>query len=103
MNSNSFKDNLSLFEQKVKSINETLENMKKNMAIINGDNDTWKSKVGLEVYRRYKEQEKSFEDITKKLDNYVVFLKKTLDSYKEEEEKQKKSIEEQTSYLDVNE
>ena len=83
--SNSFKDNLDLFEKKVNLIKDNLNKIKNNMKDITGEN------------------EKEFENISKELDNYVIFLKQVLESQTAEEIKQEKSIDEQQNYLDVNE
>ena len=99
----SFEDSIDKFEKTVNEINDILDKMKKSMTEINGNNDTWKSKVGVAVHERYSESEKKFENINSELNKYTVFLKQTLNSYKEAEEIQEKSIEEQQKNLDVNE
>ncbi len=101
--SNSFKDNLDLFEKKVNLIKDNLNKIKNNMKDITGENETWNSKVGVAVHEKYYENEKEFENISKELDNYVIFLKQVLESQTAEEIKQEKSIDEQQNYLDVNE
>lgn len=103
VNSSSFEEKIVLFEKKVKEIDNILDSMSKTMFDITGDNENWKSKVGLEVHRRYMENENKYDSIKEELDNYVNFLKETLKSYKDEEAKEDKSIDDQSSYLDVNE
>ena len=66
-------------------------------------NDTWKSKVGVRVHEEYKMIEDQFESINTELKNYETFLKQTLEDYKKEEEKQEKSINDNSDDLNVNE
>ena len=103
LNKDSYNEKISLFEQKVKEIKDTFNFMKSLMTDIDGENENWKSKVGVEVHDKYKENEKKFNEISEQLDKYVVFLKDTLNNYIEEEKSEEKSLENQQQYLDVNE
>ncbi len=103
LDKDSYIDIVNLFEKKTEEIKNTLFYMTKTMEEIDGRNDNWKSKVGVAVHNGFTENEKKFKSIGEKLDEYVDFLKETLGNYNEEEGKEEKSMDEQHSYLDVNE
>ena len=103
INSEGFSNSINSFEIDVKKVEEKLNNITNIMKEIDGQNETWKSKVGTKVHEKYTEIEKKFEEINKELNNYQTFLKTTLEDYKREENKLEKSIEDNSANLDVNE
>lgn len=103
INSESFQDQINKFDAKTGEIEEILNTMSRTMKEIDGNNDTWKSKVGQKIHEEFVDVEKNFEKINAEFSVYSLFLKDVLEDYKMEEEKQEKSIEDGSNYLDVNE
>ena len=98
----SFESELQEFKAKEEKIEETLNMIKNLMQEIDGENETWKGKTALKVSESYHRTEERFDDINAKLKSFETYLNQTLKSYKEEEQKQEKSIEENMNNLYIN-
>ena len=103
INSDSFQDSINNLEIKINNVSECIQNIDKNMVQITGKNEIWTSETALLMHDDYVEIEKEFEKINTQLATYLEFLKKTLEDYKTEEESINRLIEDNASYLDVNE
>lgn len=103
INSDAFCDSINSFGENVKQVNESLNRISNVMKEIDGNNETWKSKTALEVHEKFTETENNFESISVELSNFEKFLKDTLESYKNEEQKLEKSLDNQYSNFDVHE
>lgn len=101
--SESFEDKLNQFKEKRTKIEDTLNEVCTIMKEIDGENDTWKGKTAKRVHDSYQTTELRFQDINAKLKSLETFLNQTLNSYKQEEEKEEKSINENISNLNINE
>lgn len=101
VNSDRLEDSITKFNDKIIKIDETLEKIEKLITKVNND-DLWKSSTSEEVYDSFLELKKTFPKINAELNVYSEFLKEILKDYKEEEEKQEKVIEENTTNLDIN-
>ena len=103
LNKEVFANSIEEYKKKVKKVEETLHNISNIMKEIDGENSTWKSEAGVAIHQRFSNVEKKFDQINAELTVYEVFLTETLDSYTKEEDKQEKVVEQNVSYLDVNE
>ena len=99
----SFQENINKFENKAKEISECIDAIDKNMVQIDGTNEIWKSETALLMHDDYVEVKKHLDAINTELADYLSFLKKTLASYQAEEESINRLMEDNDSYLDVNE
>jgi len=103
IDSNAFEDYINKFDSKLTEIEDTLKELSNEMKEIDGNNDTWTSKTGKAVHDKFTEVEKNFDIINGELSVYSLFLQDVLEDYKMEEEKEKKKLEDNSDYLNVNE
>ena len=103
INEQSFQDEITRFETSINNIKDYLDKIDKEMDNIDGNNDTWKSKVATNIHDDHLELKKRFNNINTELSSYLSFLKKTLEDYKIQENNINTAIENNSSLLDVNE
>ena len=103
INSEAFEDYITKFDAKIGEIEDTLYELSNTMKVIDGNNEIWKSKTAVAVHDKFKEVESNFEGIKNELGIYSLFLKDVLQDYKDEEEREETRIDNNDSYLDVNE
>lgn len=97
-----FENNLGLIENKILEIKNLISDIDREMAKVDGNHLTiWAGKAQRILYNHYNNVSAKFPNMEKRLDEYVVFLKNTLDLYKQEESAQGNSVESQDSVLDV--
>ena len=103
VNSESFESSIDSFSKDVVKISETLDKIKNLMKDIDGQNSTWESKVGVKLREKYQTVEDGFEGINEEFKKFEAFLRNVLQDYKTEVEKENKSINDNSSDLNINE
>ena len=103
INSNAFEEYINKFDSKLNEIEDTLRALSNDMKEIDGENDTWNSKTGKLVHERFSNVEKNFDSINTELSIYSLFLRDVYEDYKDEEENEIKKLNDNDSYLNVNE
>ncbi len=102
INTPEFESNLSSIETKISEIKSLMNDIDDEMEKVDGTHLTiWSGKAQEMLYNHYNKVSAKFPNMEKRLDEYVVFLKNTLDLYKQEEDTQEKSVETQDGFLDV--
>lgn len=102
INTPEFESNLSSIETKISEIKSLMNDINDEMEKVDGTHLTiWSGKAQEMLYNHYNKVSAKFPNMEKRLDEYVVFLKNTLDLYKQEEDTQEKSVETQDGVLDV--
>ena len=101
INTNEFENALGSIETKVSEIKDIIKAIDKEMSLIDGSNSIWKGKAQDIVYTRYKEISGKYPEFETKLDDYVTFLKNTVELYKQENHAQSQSVVVQDDELDI--
>ena len=101
INTNEFETTLGSIEKKVSEIKDILNSIDKEMLLIDGSTSNWKGKAQEIVYTRYKEVSNKYPAFEAKLDDYVTFLKNTVELYKQENDVQNQSVIVQDDELDI--
>ena len=101
INTNEFENTLGSIETKVSEIKDIIKDIDKEMSLIDGSNSIWRGKAQDIVYARYKEISNKYPEIETKLDDYVTFLKNTVELYKQENDTQSQSVVVQEDELDI--
>lgn len=101
INSSNFLNSKIAFDKKIGNVEDIFNNLSSCMKKIEGNNDIWRSDTSVAVYEKYLELEKKFKEINIELNTYSIFLKETLENYKEEDLKENKTIEQESSSLDM--
>lgn len=101
MDSVLFEEILREMEVKVNAIHSLFHTMDKEMSSINGESSTWYGDAQATLYRQYCAVSKKFSSIDDKLDNYLSFLRTTLDNYERRNEALNRSVSENQEDLDV--
>lgn len=97
-----FENKLSLIENKVSEIKSLIDSIENDMTKVDGSHLTiWHGKAQEILYNHYKNVSSKFPNIEKRLDDYITFLKNTVELYKQEEHAQEKSVVNQEDFLDV--
>ena len=99
-NSNEFEKIIEKIETSRRNILEIFSEDSNNIENIH-ETDIWTGKAQDALYRKYKELERNFSPIDETLQIYVAFLKNTLESYKEFEEKTIKDTDINSNNLDI--
>lgn len=89
-------------EEKVLNISNIFDEIEKKMHMIDGTSDTWKSNAQASVYKNYKTISNNFPVMVEQLNNYVLFLKTTIDNYKRGENVIGNSIDNNQNNLKIN-
>lgn len=89
------------FEQINKKIKEIFENQDKNIDKIN-KTEIWSSKTQESICNKYDELKLQYSDIEVSLDNYVKFMKNTLEEYKKLENMINSDADNNAANLNVN-
>ena len=100
-NSNDFEKIIEKTEISRKNIEDIFNDESTNIENINATN-IWTGKAQEALYRKYKELEKNFLPIEETLEIYIAFLKNTLESYKQLEEKTLSNMDVNNNNLDIN-
>lgn len=87
-------------ESKLSDIKTIHDELNKKMSFLDGDNDIWKGRVQDKIHNYYLEISSKFPNTIEELNNYIVFLKNTIENYKNEEKGITKDILE--NQLDIN-
>ena len=103
INSEAFEDYINKFDSKLVEIQDTFNSMSIDMRDIDGESNIWKSKSAKLVHDKFANIEKTFEAINSDLSVFSLFLKDVLEEYKEEQENEIRKLDNNDSYLDVNE
>lgn len=102
VNSPEFESLIGSIENKVGEIKTLITDIDNDMSNLDGSHpDIWNGRAQDILYNHYKNVHVKFPDMEKRLDEYLVFLKNTLDLYKQEENAQEKSVNNQEDSLDV--
>lgn len=97
-----FENLIGSIENKIGEIKTLMSDINSDMSNLDGTHTTiWSGRAQEILYDHYKGVSVKFPDIEKRLDEYVVFLKNTLNLYKQEENAQEKSVSNQEASLDV--
>ena len=97
-----FESKLNLIETKVSEIKSLIVSIENDMTKVDGTHLTiWHGKAQEILYNYYKNVSSKFPNIEKRLDDYITFLKNTVELYKQEENAQEKSVVNQEESLDV--
>lgn len=102
INSENLSSSITMFDEKIGKVEETLNKISTIMGKIDGNNELWKSDTALSVHEKFSKLENNFEKINAELNVYSIFLKETLDNYKIEEIKQEKAVVQSSENLDIN-
>jgi uncharacterized protein YukE len=102
VNAPEFEALIGSIEKKIEEIKNLFDGVNTEMSNLDGTHKTiWYGRAQEILYTHYKSVANKFPDIEKRLDEYVVFLKNTLDLYNQEEDAQEKSVSNQENNLDV--
>ncbi len=99
---NEFASILEKLNEKVKNVEERLDNINKIMTDIKSDDENWKGKTADRIYAIYSTFYKNFPNITTQLNDYNKFLTNTLEEYKQAEQNIKADIDKNDSNLNIN-
>ena len=81
-----FESKLGSIETKVQEIKDLISSIDDEMLKVDGTHITiWSGKAQEILYNHYKNVANKFPNIEKRLDDYITFLKNTVELYKEEE------------------
>ena len=89
------------FEQVLNNITDIFDKQDNEMKKIN-KTEVWTSITQEELCNKYNELSKQYEGIKLSLENYINFMKNTLNNYKEAEKSLNNSLNQNTDNLDVN-
>lgn len=89
-------------ENKTVLVKEILSNINNEMKSFDGTNDMWKGKTQEVLYETYKSMGDKFPNIITQLENYNIFLRKTIENYNVKEKIINDSIENNSDNLDIN-
>ena len=93
---------ISSFEHHMNAVNEILDSIEKNSRLIDGSTDIWKGKTQESVYQSYSTISESFPRITSQMQNYLSFMKKSVDDYILAENSIDDSINSESKDLNIN-
>ncbi len=95
-------DILNNLEKNIEDLKSTYNEIAKEMTVIDGTNDIWKSDTQKTVHEYYKEVEKDFEESVQNLNNCKEFLKATIDNYSNSIASNQKNAEDSGDSLEIN-
>lgn len=88
-----FESKLGSIETKVQEIKNLISSIDNEMSKVDGTHITiWSGKAQEILYSHYKNVSNKFPNIEKRLDDYITFLKNTVELYKEEEKTLENSV-----------
>lgn len=93
---------ISSLETKLANMTEIYDSLNTKLELLNGESDVWKGPSQEETYEYYKEISSRFPDTLKKLDNFITYLKKTVQDYKNEDDSIIKDLEINENNLSIN-
>lgn len=99
--SNKFEEIINNLEASLPNIKSIFDSQSANYERIN-ETDAWSGKTQQIIYQKYRDLTKNYEPILNSLNNYVKFLKITIENYKNYETSLNSSIEDNEENLKAN-
>lgn len=92
---------ISSLESKLATMTEIYDSLNNKLELLNGESDVWKGPSQEETYEYYKEISSRFPDTLKRLDDFIEFLKGTVQNYQNEDDSIIKDLEINENNLSV--
>jgi len=89
-------------EENAAIVKQIFEELNTKLKDFDGSNEVWQGDVQSAVYQNYDAISKNFPSIVEQLNDYNIFLRKTVNNYKKEEKNIDTSIDNNKENLDVN-
>ena len=90
-------------EEKTRALDNIYKELDNKLAILDGQDQTWKGKAQEAFYEHYTGVSSHFPDIIDQLNSYVLFLAETIENYEKRDQAMDKDIDDNKNNLDVNE
>ena len=90
------------FDLATQDVKDSLDNLNNSIGSIDGESKLWRGKTAKDYAEAYKEQNKDFEDIKDRLNNFDGSLHKIFDNFTAAIQKSEKDVEDLSENLDIN-
>lgn len=90
------------FDMASKDVKDSLDNLNKTIGTIDGESKLWRGKTAKDYAEAYREQNKDFEDIKERLNNFDSSLHHTYDNFVNAIMKSEKDVEDLSENLNIN-
>ncbi len=90
------------FDLAAQDVKDSLDNLNSSIGTIDGESKLWRGKTAKNYAEAYREQNKDFEDIKERLNNFDTSLHHTYDNFVNAIKKSEKDVEDLSENLDIN-